>query len=254
MDKGKKSIYKQLGWMAAIIIAIIVIIIIYMVNGGREKSPEKTAKKPEELTLTSIAGKEGNRVIDFAALQSVNPDVYAWIEIPGTNINYALAQSPDDPLYYLDYTYEREAGVEGAIYTEYYNGKDFTDPNTVIYGHVMKKDKTMFSQLHAYEEEAFFDKAPYVNIYLPGKQLRYEVFAAVEYDDRHLMKSIDFTDPVSFEEFLNDIRSRRDMLSHVKESVSVNASNKIITMSTCNPRDPDTRWLVTAVFIEEKAM
>ena len=44
--------------------------------------------------------------IDFAALQAVNPEIYAWIRIEGTNIDYPIVQSSTDDTYYLNRTDE----------------------------------------------------------------------------------------------------------------------------------------------------
>ena len=94
--------------------------------------------------------------VDFEELQKINPDVYAWIQIPGTNINYPILQSvteADD--YYLNTTIDGKTGYPGSIYTEKYNSTSFTDPVTVIYGHNMKEG-TMFADLHKYTDKTFF--------------------------------------------------------------------------------------------------
>ena len=48
--------------------------------------------------------------IDFAQLQSMNPDIYAWIKIPGTVIDYPVVQSDTDNTYYLNHSVEKEIG------------------------------------------------------------------------------------------------------------------------------------------------
>lgn len=95
------------------------------------------------------------RKIDFAAAQATNPDVYAWIWIPGTNIDYPILQSEtEDDAYYLNHTIEKKEGLPGTIYTEKYNGKEFSSPVTVVYGHNMKNG-SMFADLHKFEDRAF---------------------------------------------------------------------------------------------------
>ena len=117
------------------------------VNLEPEKEEEPEAKDPE-------APKEKNP-IDFKQLQETNKDIYAWITVPDTNINYPIVQSSWDNTYYLDNTIDGQAGLPGSIYTENYNAKDFTDFNTIIYGHDMN-DGSMFQNLHKYEDETFF--------------------------------------------------------------------------------------------------
>ena len=75
----------------------------------------------------------GDLVIDFAALQAINPDIYAWLEIPGTDISYPVVQHPDDDSYYLRRNSDREYSAGGAIFSEAtYNSTDLNDPVTIL--------------------------------------------------------------------------------------------------------------------------
>lgn len=89
-------------------------------------------------------------------MKETNPDIYAWIEIPDTNVNYPIVQSADDDSYYLNHTIDGQEGYPGSIYTEKVNAKDFSDFNTVIYGHDMK-DGSMFKDLHKFEDADFLN-------------------------------------------------------------------------------------------------
>lgn len=78
-----------------------------------ESEPESESKEKPEIP------------INFEELWQINPEIYAWIEIPGTAINYPIVQSASDDLYYLDHTIEGIAGYPGSIYTERVNAKGF---------------------------------------------------------------------------------------------------------------------------------
>ena len=186
--------------------------------------------------------------VDFDALKEQNPDVYAWISIPGTNVDYPILQNPDDDSYYLTHTIDHEKATAGAIYTESYNSKDFTDPNTVIYGHNMKNG-SMFRTLHNYEDRSFFDENREVYIYLPDAILEYRIFAAYVYDNRHLLLNFDFEDEYVYQEYLDDIFSIRDMNSYIDTSMEVGTDDRIITLSTCNAGIATQRYLVQAVLL-----
>lgn len=129
--------------------------------------------------------------IDFETLWETNSDVYAWINIPGTVIDYPILQHTTDDSYYLNYTIDGMEGYPGCIYTKRVNSKDFTDNNTVIYGHNMRNG-TMFTDLHKFREADFFVDHDTVYIYTPSKQLTYKIFVAYLYDDRHLYSSFYF--------------------------------------------------------------
>ncbi|MCQ4882189.1 class B sortase, partial [Alistipes onderdonkii] len=78
--------------------------------------------------------------------------------------------------------------IEGAIYTEMANNTDFSDPVTVLYGHNLQNG-TMFSTLHYFENEDFFNEQDPLYIYTPGHALTYRVVSAYLYDDRHILNS-----------------------------------------------------------------
>ena len=188
--------------------------------------------------------------IDFAGLQEMNPEIYAWIRIPGTEVDYPIVQRPEDDAYYLDHTIEGAEGLPGSIYTESLNKKDFTDKNTVIYGHNMK-DNTMFGSLKDYKDSAYMDEHSEVYIYTPEHIFTYKIFAAVTYDSRHIMVAFDFAQDEQYQAYLDSLSQVRNMESYINTDIPVTTADRIITMSTCNGNN-DQRFLVEAVLIDEK--
>jgi len=216
-----------------------------------QKKVEKAVKEEPEVPAEPQAEEPKEEIpVDFASLQEMNPDIYAWIQIPGTNVNYPIVQSTGDDSYYLDHTIEGKEGYPGSIYTEKLNSKEFTDFNTVIYGHDMK-DGTMFKDLHKYEDLAFLQQNQTVIIYTPEKKLTYQIFAAVVYDDRHIMKTYDFNDTTQRQSFLDSVYGIRSMNSNVLSEPAVNTDSHILTLSTCIGSMPDNRFIVEAVQVNE---
>lgn len=95
--------------------------------------------------------------VDFDSLHDVNPEIYAWIEVPGTNINYAVVQSAADDLFYDDHGVDRSYYSGGSIFSQRYNTTTFQDPVTVLYGH-NRQSQTMFAQVNNFADAAFFAK------------------------------------------------------------------------------------------------
>ncbi len=184
--------------------------------------------------------------INFETLQGINSDIYAWIRIPDTNIDYPVAQREGDDSFYLNHDMYQEPRFAGCIYTEDCNSKDFMDPNTVIYGHNMK-NQSMFQNLHLFSDQEFFDGHPDVYIYTPEGVLRYKIFAAYTYDDRHIMNSFDFSNPEVFQQYLDEVFSIRAMDANIRRDVSVTVNDHIITMATCIGGQTQSRYLVQAV-------
>ena len=205
------------------------------------KPVEEPEPEPEPESTVEIP-------IDFAALQQQNPDVYAWIQVPGTEVDYPILQSSNDNTYYLNHTIDGEEKKEGAIFTENYNTKTFEDPNTVIYGHDMKNG-SMFQSIHKYMDRSFFDNNRDIVIYMPDQILHYKIFAAYLTDNRHLLMNYNFWSKDEYQQYLSSIFSMRDMNAFIDTSTEVTTEDKIITLSTCYAGISTQRYLVQAVLV-----
>ena len=183
--------------------------------------------------------------IDFASLKKINKDIYAWIDIEDTNVHYPIVQSPTDDSYYLEHTIEGVKGYPGSIYTERVNAKDFSDFNTVIYGHDMK-DGSMFKHLHKFEDPEFFETHDTVTIYTEKEIKTYRIYAAIVFDNRHLMYHFNNDDIEDRKAFIQAINGVRNMKNLYREGMTIDENSKLITMSTCITGQPDKRYLVVA--------
>ena len=92
--------------------------------------------------------------VDFEELWKINKDIYAWLEIPGTNVSYPILQHPTEDEYYLRRNYKGEDDKEGCLFTECsYNDGKMGDRMTVIYGHNMKNQEMFGSLQELYSSE-----------------------------------------------------------------------------------------------------
>lgn len=192
-----------------------------------------------DLTGIDVPGIE----IDFAGLQEICSEVYAWITIPDTAVDYPIAQSATEPEYYLRRTLDGNKASAGTIFSQFYNTKDWLDPNTILYGHNMN-DGTMFADVRKYEDEEFFKTHPYIYIFTPDYTLVYEVYVAYEFSDLHLMYVYDFKNPEIFQSYLDEVLSKSGPIDVVKEGASVTTADRLLTLSTCVSNSSDNRYLV----------
>lgn len=224
------------------------------VMGEETESAATEAIEAQQSTETDVLVQLGIEVpeknLDWDVLTEENEDIYAWIYIPNTQVDYPILQHPTENDYYLSHNLDGSSGYPGCIYTQLLNGKEFRDANTVLYGHNMKNG-TMFGSLHEYEDNTFFEENPYVYIYTPDKVLVYEIFAACTFSDAHLLYTYDCTKEEKFREYVDDLTGVRDMNSHVRSDVDVSYGDFILTMSTCIRNQPTQRWLVTAVLLND---
>ena len=189
--------------------------------------------------------------IDFNVLQSTNPDIYAWLHIPKAEISYPVLQHSEDDSFYLTHDSEGNEKQAGALFTEHtYNSMDFNDPVTIIYGHRMNTG-TMFSNLQPfYSNPENFRQHKGITLFLPDRQLNYEVFAAVVYDDRHILDNYDFHRARVYQAFFESVFDIRAFNSNVDMNCELDYDSKILVLSTCLQGDYSQRYLVFAKQIE----
>lgn len=185
--------------------------------------------------------------LDWTSLYAENKDIYAWIYIPGTQVDYPVLQSTSDDTYYLNHNIDGSYGKPGCIYTEKINSKDFTNYNTVLYGHNMKNGE-MFGCLHDYEDKTFFDENPYVYVYTEEKTYVYEIFAAYTATNAHILNTNDFSTQEGFADYLDNVVYNKALAGNFRNDTRVTSDNRIITLSTCTSNS-SKRWLVQAVLV-----
>ena len=111
----KKSRKILIGILVCIIIGCVSYIAYYYMKQDRNEKVyeevQKEAVKPVEEKEEETPQESHVEIpINFEELQAKNPDIYAWIQIDGTNINYPLVQSATDNEYYLNHTIEGQEG------------------------------------------------------------------------------------------------------------------------------------------------
>ncbi len=189
------------------------------------------------------------RKIDFEAMQKeVNADIYAWIYVPGTKVDYPILQRATNNNFYLDHDVNGKKASCGSIYTEKHNHKDFNDNHTVIYGHNMKNG-TMFKTLRNYDDKEFFEENKYIYIYTEADTRVYEIFGAYEYTDEHLLLNYKTENAGEFQKYLETIKKQPDASGHFNREMLVNSNDKIITLSTCITGKDGSRYLVQGKLI-----
>lgn len=240
--KRTKTIIK---WLigTSLILAGLAAIIIFFYPSTEESQELQEIQKLAKVNATA----DGGAAIDFDALKAVNPDIIAWIRVEGTDISYPVMQSskdkPED--YYLHHNFYCRESIYGCIYIQKRNSSDFSDFDTVIYGHNMRNG-SMFRQLHYFREKDFFSKNKNITIYLPdGSAKHYEIFAAYKAEaDLILHDYGDFKQDNMKENYIADITSGT-MHPDNHRDVKLSIKDHLITLSTCIG-DENYRLLIQA--------
>lgn len=105
----------------------------------KEYLPYARNRIQAERLQKEAAGRDekGRRKINWKKLQKRNKDIIAWIEIPGTKVDYPIVKCPTRS-YYLHHDAEGRNSILGAVFVQPETAGDFSDIHTVIYGHNMR--------------------------------------------------------------------------------------------------------------------
>ena len=216
-----------------------------------EEAPTATPDKPDRSFGYKLADAD-DLDVDFDQLKSINTDIYAWIYIPNTKVDYPVLRSTADgnDFFYLDHNMYRQYQFSGSVYSEVKNNPDMHDPVTVLYGHNMR-DGSMFATLHKFSSADFFDDSTTAFVVTEDKIFTYLIYAAYTFDDRHILNSYDFSNAESFRDYLDSTLKPRSYQYNVRENVELTTEDRILTLSTCTDSS-GTRYLVQGVLVNEQ--
>ncbi len=182
--------------------------------------------------------------LSFAELQKINQDVFGWLTVDKTHIDYPLVQTEDN-VSYVNTDVKGKFSLAGSIFLDCDNKKDFSDINNIIYGHHMEKD-AMFGELEYFENPEYFEKHSYGKLYYDRKWRKVEFFAFVE---------ADAYDTVFYDTSVNDVPGYLDYVKqHATywEEISFGQEEHFVTLSTCTSDRTNGRHLLIGRILGDK--
>ena len=259
-ENGKKQKSKKSKLMDKIIsIIILIVCIIGLVISGSMlwKWIQNNIESNKVMTeINDIAGISdinededpgAEFVIDFEALTAYNSDIVGWIRIPGTSISYSLVQAENNNKY-LRHSIDLTWNEFGWPFLDYKNSPDFTDKNTVIYGHNITSGLMFADLANIYNGSLGNDVT--INIYRKDyRLLTYKVFSTYVYEPESYYLTTQFSNDESYSTYLSAMMSR----SVINFNQTVGVDDTIITLSTCT-RDTKNRIVVHAKLVSNTEM
>ncbi|MDO5046936.1 MAG: class B sortase [Anaerococcus sp.] len=200
-----------------------------------QEDPEADFKKLEEQNLYLLK-----------KFKEENLDVVAIVEIPGTDIKYPILQANDND-YYLRRGLNEEYDIAGSIFMDANNEPDFTDDNTVIYGHHLEID-SMFTPLDQYRDEEFAKNHRRIYITTEEGLMEYEVFSAYGIPADYDYRSLDFAYEADKIDYFNTLKANSEV--DLDLSSGFTSDDSIITLSTCEYDYDDQRLAIQAVRVK----
>lgn len=190
--------------------------------------------KPERKPYTS-----------FASLQKLNPEIIAWVQIYGTKIDYPVAQATNNDKY-LNTNAKGKFSLSGTPFLDAANASDFSDANSIIYGHHMEKH-LMFGNLERFKKHKVFKTHKYGDLYFGGKHHGLKIFAFIEGD---AYDSTLYNTEVSHSEITSYYSHLLGAASYTR-AVTIDPDSHIVLLSTCASGLTNKRYIIAAKLTDQ---
>lgn len=180
--------------VAAVLLSIPVAVIAWTTWCSQNAATTADPAQPEAVDA------DGFPVVDWDYWLSVNPDVIAWVSVPGTSINSAIVQAPvDDPTYYLSHDIHRNENPLGCPYLDADCATaGFFSDNAVVFGHHIKHGAPMFADLASYSQEGFARQHSVILLQTPQDKRMLTVAGAAVVNGYDRTKRTSFADRDDF--------------------------------------------------------
>ena len=198
----------------------------------------------DDSDTLSYEGKTSKWVWNYKKLLKVNSDALGYIRQESSRIQYPILQA-DDNKYYLTHAADKSPNPNGAIFVDCACTDGLNAWNCVIFGHNMWTD-SMFGSLLSYEKKKYYRKNPTFDIYIGDNHYIYYVFAAYTESAKANSDAYKtaFESEAEFEKWQKDCMSSSLYKTNIN---TLNAEDRIITLSTCTKSDSSRRFVVQLV-------
>lgn len=198
-------------------------------------------------TLPTVTEPEVKTILpQYAPLYEQNTDLFGWVTIEDTVIDYPVMHTPDDPEKYLHANFDGEYSYGGVPFIDASCTAD--SDNLLIYGHNMLNG-SMFRSLMKYQEKTYWEKHPTIRFNTLYEEQEYEVLAAfydrVYYQTETVFKFYQFIDAEDEADFDNAISQFREKALY-DTGVEAAYGDQLITLVTCAYHTDNGRFVVVA--------
>ena len=237
----------------------------YLVDGKKQDalndelsaivSGQQTTEAPETTAGTEASAAETapaapGMLAGYREIYEMNNHTVGWIKIEGTQIDYPVMQTPEEPNYYLNRNFNKEDNVNGSIYAREVCSIDGPSDNVTIYGHNMASGK-MFAELHKYTTKSAWDNNSLIFFDTLYEYHTYKIFAVFQTSANlgqgfSYHQFVDAETPAEFDEFVATCKK----LAFYDTGITPVYGDKLITLSTCTgPSENNNRLVVVAMRI-----
>jgi sortase B len=189
---------------------------------------------------------DSNESPSFDELRAINPEVFAWLNVYGTHIDYPVAQAADN-MKYVNTDAEGRYSLSGSIFLDKGSSRDFSDFSSILYGHHME-DQVMFGEISSFIDRAYFYAREYGALYYDGRWHGLQFFAflrADAYDGSVFRVKIEGRE--ERQAYLDKLRNMADYT----RAIDVTTDDHIVLLSTCSPTPTNGRDILVGKITDE---
>lgn len=247
--EGATARAKRNPWRVVFAISLVVLIASLVALGviwfSYFQGQQKYGELAEYADLGDMSGASDQLAsldVDWDSLRAINPDIVAWVYIPGTPVNYPVVRGSDND-YYLTHDFDGDQGWlanYGAIFMEYTNRLEWVDDAYFVYGHHMN-DGSMFASIADMHDQGRFDACRTVYLLTPQMNLRLRSFALVRCDSDEAIVQTMFNTLEDRAAYVQDKLDRSVVnVGVVPEATDI---SKVFAFTTCDNYD-DGRYVL----------
>lgn len=213
---------------------------------SEEPSPNDVSEAEEEPNSEEIP-EEPTILPDYEKLYEENNDLYGWIRIDDTVINYPVMYSLYDPELYLHADFSKNDSISGTPFVLTPDTE-----NIIIYAHNMK-NRTMFGSLREYKDADYYEEHKYIEFDTLYEKAQYEIVAVSKaiayYDAKEIPDGAylfyEHTSLSNEDEFDAYIKNAKEN-EYFDTGVEASYGDSLITLCTCDYWTTNARLIIVA--------
>ncbi len=203
-----------------------------------EETSDENPESSSEVNTQNEDIEETAPNVNFEALDTLPGNAIGWLYLPDSVINYPVMQAEDNS-YYLNHLADGSYNSNGSLFLDRRNASDFSDENSVIYGHYMRSGK-MFGTLQSYSSQEYYETHPVIYLTTREGKYRIEVFSAYTTEKTSSAYTLKFATKAEYGEWLKEVATK----SEIETNLHLSVDDHIITLSTCAYSFYDARYVV----------
>ena len=242
---GKRTIRLVNGIVSLFVLIVILLLLVFGCYAIWDSDQVYASAASARYTIYKPTAE--NQGLSFKELQAVNPEVFSWLTVYGTHIDYPVVRGGDN-LKYINTDAKGKYSLSGAIFLDAESSLGYTDFNSIFYGHHMDKN-AMFGEIGLFADQSYFNAHEYGKLYYNGLEQGLQFFAFIHTDAYNSsVFHTNITGKANQQAYLSLLAR---LAVHTRAGVDVTANDRIVLLSTCSASSTNGRDILIGKIIGE---